>query len=77
MDAYAFGSEAEHRPAMDRWGRSRLASTVAEVTLALDAYEPLDAASALGRLVDDLSNWYVRRSRRRFSGRRGDRPSSR
>ena len=36
------------------------------VTTALDAYEPLDAASALAGLVDDLSNWYVRRSRRRF-----------
>jgi isoleucyl-tRNA synthetase len=54
------------RPALDRWARSRLASTLAQVTAALDTYEPLEAASALGRLVDDLSNWYVRRSRRRF-----------
>ena len=36
------------------------------MTNGLDAYEPLDAASALADLVDDLSNWYVRRSRRRF-----------
>jgi isoleucyl-tRNA synthetase len=36
------------------------------VTDALRSYEPLDAATALGSLVDDLSNWYVRRSRRRF-----------
>jgi isoleucyl-tRNA synthetase len=36
------------------------------VTTALEGYEPLDAASALAGLVDDLSNWYVRRSRRRF-----------
>jgi isoleucyl-tRNA synthetase len=57
---------AAGRPALDRWALSRLASTVVEVTAALDAYEPLDAASALARLVDDLSNWYVRRSRRRF-----------
>jgi len=54
------------RPALDRWALSRLASTVDQVTAALDAYEPLDAASAIARLVDDLSNWYVRRSRRRF-----------
>jgi len=54
------------RPVLDRWARSRLASTVVEVTAALDAYEPLDAASSVARLVDDLSNWYVRRSRRRF-----------
>ncbi|MHB1583467.1 MAG: isoleucine--tRNA ligase [Acidimicrobiales bacterium] len=57
---------AGERPELDRWIRSRLATTSAEVTDALDAYEPLDAALALGRLVDDLSNWYVRRSRRRF-----------
>jgi isoleucyl-tRNA synthetase len=57
---------AGERPPLDRWVLSRLASTTAEVTDALDAYEPLDAALALGRLVDDLSNWYVRRSRRRF-----------
>ena len=54
------------RPVLDRWARSRLASTVADVTAALDGYEPLDAASSVARLVDDLSNWYVRRSRRRF-----------
>jgi isoleucyl-tRNA synthetase len=54
------------RPEIDRWVRSRLASTVAEVTAALDAYEPHDAATSLARLVDDVSNWYVRRTRRRF-----------
>jgi isoleucyl-tRNA synthetase len=54
------------RGALDRWILSRLASTGATVTTALEAYEPLDAASALAGLVDDLSNWYVRRSRRRF-----------
>jgi isoleucyl-tRNA synthetase len=54
------------RGALDRWVLSRLAGTTAVVTAGLEAYEPLDAASALGGLVDDLSNWYVRRSRRRF-----------
>ncbi len=54
------------RGALDRWARSRVMSTLEAVTTALDAYEPLEAATALGRLVDDLSNWYVRRSRRRF-----------
>jgi isoleucyl-tRNA synthetase len=57
---------AAERGALDRWILSRLASTTAVVTAGLDSYEPLDAASALGGLVDDLSNWYVRRSRRRF-----------
>ncbi len=56
----------EDRGALDRWILSRLAGTGVTVTTGLDAYEPLDAASALAGLVDDLSNWYVRRSRRRF-----------
>ena len=54
------------RPALDRWILSRLASTVSGVTAALDDYEPLEAATAVAALVDDLSNWFVRRSRRRF-----------
>jgi isoleucyl-tRNA synthetase len=54
------------RPPLDRWLRSRLATTVVVVTEELDTYDPYAAASALVRLVDDLSNWYVRRSRRRF-----------
>ena len=57
---------AGERGALDRWILSRLASTRLTVTAALEGYEPLDAASALSGLVDDLSNWYVRRSRRRF-----------
>ena len=36
------------------------------VTAALDGYEPLGGTDALVELIDDLSNWYVRRSRRRF-----------
>jgi isoleucyl-tRNA synthetase len=56
----------EDRGELDRWILSRLASTRLTVTGALEGYEPLDAASALASLVDDLSNWYVRRSRRRF-----------
>ncbi|HUE07897.1 MAG TPA: class I tRNA ligase family protein, partial [Acidimicrobiales bacterium] len=57
---------AAGRGPLDRWILSRLASTTAVMTDALRGYEPLDAATALGSLVDDLSNWYVRRSRRRF-----------
>ncbi len=51
-------------------------TTTADVTDALRGYEPLDAASALGTLVDDLSNWYVRRSRRRFWRTDPDAPPS-
>ncbi len=57
---------AGERGPLDRWILSRLASTTVTVTDALTGYEPLTAASALAGLVDDLSNWYVRRSRRRF-----------
>jgi isoleucyl-tRNA synthetase len=58
--------EPDARPELDRWALSRAARTSEEVTEALDAYEPLVAATAISALVDDLSNWYVRRSRRRF-----------
>jgi len=51
---------------LDRWLRSRVAATVKTVTEALDAYDVLGATAALETLVDDLSNWYVRLSRRRF-----------
>lgn len=51
---------------LDRWLRSRLHDTIAQVTTALDDYDAHAATLALGTLVDDLSNWYVRRSRTRF-----------
>ena len=54
------------RGELDRWILSRAHGTLAEVTRQLEAYEPLAAATPLASLVDDLSNWYVRRSRRRF-----------
>ena len=64
------------RQALDRWVLSRLAVTVGEVTDALDRYEPLDAAVPLAALVGDVSNWYVRRSRRRFWRTDPDAPRS-
>ncbi|MCW3041211.1 MAG: isoleucine-tRNA ligase [Solirubrobacterales bacterium] len=51
---------------LDRWVRSRLAATVEEVTERLDDYDATFAGRAIGAFVDDLSNWYVRRSRGRF-----------
>ncbi|HEV2754031.1 MAG TPA: DUF5915 domain-containing protein, partial [Solirubrobacteraceae bacterium] len=51
---------------LDAWARSRLAATVEEVTERLDAYDATTAGRAIAAFVDDLSNWYVRRSRRRF-----------
>ena len=51
---------------LDRWLRSRLAATVETVTERLDAYDATVAGRAIEEFVEDLSNWYVRRSRRRF-----------
>jgi isoleucyl-tRNA synthetase len=51
---------------LDRWALSRTANTVALVTERLDAYDATTAGRAIAELLDDLSNWYVRRSRRRF-----------
>ena len=54
------------RPLLDRWALSELHDTVTEVTTALEAYDTLKAGRRLTQLIDDLSNWYVRTSRRRF-----------
>jgi isoleucyl-tRNA synthetase len=51
---------------LDRWALSRTASTAQLVTERLDAYDATTAGRAIAELVDELSNWYVRRSRRRF-----------
>ena len=54
-------------PLLDRWIISRLHQLVAEVRDALDDYDPDRAARAIERfVVDELSNWYIRRNRRRF-----------
>jgi isoleucyl-tRNA synthetase len=54
------------RSMLDRWMLSRLHHTVEWATGSLDGYEPFPAATAIAELIDDTSNWYVRRSRRRF-----------
>ena len=54
------------RSAIDRWILSRLEAVTVAMTQSLDGYEPLSGTEALSSLIDDLSNWYVRRSRRRF-----------
>ncbi len=53
-------------PLIDRWALARLHRLVAEVTANLEAYEVTPAARAIEQFVDELSNWYVRRNRRRF-----------
>jgi isoleucyl-tRNA synthetase len=60
----ASASEPTH--VLDRWIRSRLHRTIAAVTEGLENFDALSGAQALESLIDDLSNWYVRRSRPRF-----------
>jgi isoleucyl-tRNA synthetase len=51
---------------LDRWVLGELDDTVAAVTDALESFDALAGATRLARFVDDVSNWYVRRSRPRF-----------
>jgi isoleucyl-tRNA synthetase len=51
---------------LDRWALSRTAGTAELVAERLDAYDATTAGRAIADLVEDISNWYVRRSRRRF-----------
>lgn len=58
--------EVQRRPEMDRWLVARLQRLIQEVTEGLEAYDARGAGKALEAFVDELSNWYVRRNRRRF-----------
>lgn len=54
------------RSELDRWIISRLNTTIREVDAALDDYNPTRAARAVERFMEECSNWFIRRSRRRF-----------
>jgi isoleucyl-tRNA synthetase len=58
--------EMATRPLMDRWINSELQTLIIEVDEALSDFDSQRAGKALAAFIDDLSNWYVRRSRRRF-----------
>ena len=58
--------EVKDRSMMDHWILSELNSLIAEVDLAYSEFDSQSAGKALARFIDDLSNWYVRRSRRHF-----------
>ncbi len=57
---------AESSHELDRWALSRLSATVEIARERMDDYDATAAGRAIQAFVDDLSNWYVRRSRRRF-----------
>jgi len=54
------------RPEIDRWIISRLNTTIKQVEQYFNEYEPTRAAREMETFVEELSNWYVRRNRRRF-----------
>ncbi len=56
----------EKRPEIDRWALALLHRTITTVTDSLDNFDAKTAGEALESFVDQLSNWYVRRNRRRF-----------
>ncbi|MCA1012465.1 isoleucine--tRNA ligase [Halobacillus halophilus] len=67
IDGYEFdANETGEKTLLDRWVLARLNSVTATVTEALDHYDFTKGAKALEKFVDELSNWYIRRSRDRF-----------
>jgi isoleucyl-tRNA synthetase len=68
LDQIDFDERVEEaaRPEVDRWILSMLENTVHIATDALEQYDALRAGAAIEHFVDQLSNWYVRRNRRRF-----------
>jgi isoleucyl-tRNA synthetase len=62
------GEDVPHseRPPLDRWILSQLAATELLARERLEAYDATAAGRRIAQLLDDLSNWYVRRARRRF-----------
>ena len=66
FDATKYSLEYDKLPVMDKWLLSKLNTVVKEVDDCLGNYKVPEAARALQNFVDDMSNWYVRRSRSRF-----------
>ncbi|MEM4276304.1 MAG: isoleucine--tRNA ligase [Thermoplasmata archaeon] len=67
-NAYGFVEQAEYQRThdLDRWIISRLHSTLKEAKAGFDSLEVHQAVAAFERFIEDLSNWYLRCSRRRF-----------
>ena len=66
MQVFGKKSQKTSEIPLDRWILSRLQSTVRSVTERLEEYSPDGACRVVEDFLDDLSNWYLRRSRRRF-----------
>ncbi len=67
IDKFTPGAAKVSEPSeLDRWILSELNQLIADVDGGLEAYNPTEAGRKIESFVDELSNWYVRRSRRRF-----------
>jgi isoleucyl-tRNA synthetase len=66
IDPASLPDPAASEDDLDRWVLSRLSATIETVADRMDDYDATTAGRAIQAFVDDLSNWYVRRSRRRF-----------
>ena len=66
FDAAKYKLEKDKLTVMDKWLLSRMNSMITDVDNALDQYRIPEAGKALDTFVDEMSNWYVRRSRERF-----------
>ena len=66
FDPTQYTLDYDELPVMDKWCLSRLETMVKEVDSDLGSYRVTEAAKALQTFIDELSNWYVRRSRSRF-----------
>ncbi len=66
FDAAKYQLEYDKLPVMDKWLLSKLNTAVKEVDNHLEQYRIPEAARVLDNFVDEMSNWYVRRSRERF-----------
>ncbi|MDE7247954.1 MAG: isoleucine--tRNA ligase, partial [Lachnospiraceae bacterium] len=66
FDATKYSLDYDKLPVMDKWLLSKLNTAIREVDDNLDKYRIPEAARVLDNFVDEMSNWYVRRSRERF-----------
>ena len=67
IDVASLDVPYEARPELDRWIISKYNKLIKEVTESMDAYDHMRTVRAIGDFInEDLSNWYIRRARRRF-----------
>ena len=66
IDPATLPAPAESDSELDRWALSRLQATIETVRERMDDFDATNAGRAIQSFVDEISNWYVRRSRRRF-----------